>query len=48
MLNKHFIKRLSFFVLILAVGAVITVVVNYLDSSRSGMAESAEFDSVNE
>lgn len=45
MFTKHFIKRLSFFVLILAIGAVITVVVNFIDYSNSGVAESSEFDS---
>jgi len=45
MFNKHFIRRLSFFVLILAVGAIVTVAVNYLDANGSG---AATVDSVEE
>lgn len=45
MLNKHFIKRLAVFVLILATGAAITVVLNIIDRSSSGVAESSQFDS---
>ena len=38
MFSKHFIKRLMYFVMIIAVGAIITLVVNQIDQ-RQTLAE---------
>jgi hypothetical protein len=38
MFNKHFIKRLFYFVLIIAGGALITLVVNYIETQDNPAA----------
>ncbi len=43
MLNKHFIKRLFYFVLILAFGAIVSLVVNYIENS-SPQSTTGQFD----
>lgn len=45
MFNKHFIKRLFFFVLIIACGAILTLVVNYIQNSEKSPAQTEAFDS---
>ncbi len=45
MLNRHFIKRLFFFVLILAGGAFISLVVNYVEDNKNGY-DSSQFNPV--
>lgn len=44
MLNRHFLKRLFYFVLIIALGATITVVVNYFENKQN-QANFEEVDS---
>lgn len=35
MLNRHFLKRLFYFVLIIALGASITIAVNYFENKKN-------------
>jgi hypothetical protein len=43
MLNKHFIKRLFYFVLILAFGALVSLVVNFVENGGVE-ASTGQFD----
>lgn len=47
MLNKHFIRRLFIFVIIVACGAILTLVVNYIENNKPGAVEARESRSLN-
>jgi hypothetical protein len=47
MVNKHFIKRLFTFVIIIACGAVLTVVVNYMDKHKKPAVSDSGLEFVN-
>ncbi len=42
MLNKHFLKRLFTFVVIIAIGAFITLVANYIQTTEDTPAAAEE------